>query len=436
MRIRKLRFLVSAGIVGALYLPSAVPTPMHAAGAKPFAGQTVNVQEAGYPPPASALAQFTAQTGIKVNWTNIGWDSLQTKITAAMVAHTYFADVTDVDWSRVGQFYKLKWFTPLNTYFDVPSLQKDVPQLGTFVAGSTLVGVPVDASFMVTTVNATDFKKAGITAMPKTLTEYTADLKKLQSSGVSPTPLDIPFSAAEGLSTYWYETTNAFGGSLLDSSFKPLFIDPKSPGYRALQWMVDAYKSGLVPKGNINIADAAGQASGMALNRVASVFSDYSGNIATLYDVPSSSKVVGQIQYINTPGVNGPAGNLSNQDGMGIPTTAKNPGAAAEFIKFYISTQNQANWYGLNGTKNGINGFTMPMRLSSLQLLLTAGKFPQGAQLMALLKQSKPVFANGTPPWYTQFSAKVNTNIHAAALGSESVDSAIKSIADTVNSLR
>ncbi len=433
MRVSTLRSLAAIASVGVLYLPSSV---IHAASDKPFAGQTVNVQEAGFPPPATVLAQFTAQTGIKVNWVNIGWDSLQTKITAAMVARSYFADVTDVDWSRVGQFAKLNWFLPLNKYFDIPSLQKDMPQLGTFIDKGTLVGVPVDASFMVTTVNAADFKKAGITVMPKTIAQYQADLKRLQTSGVAAHPLGIPFSAAEGLSTYWYETTNAFGGSMLDSSFKPLFTDPNSAGYKAFDWLVSAYKSGLVPQANINMADSAVQTNEMAVHRVSSIFSDYSGNVSTIYGVASTSKVVGQVEYIDTPGVNGPAGNLSNQDGMGIPVTAKNPGAAAEFIKWYDTTVNQANWYGLNGPKNAIAGFSMPMRLSSLQLLIKAGKFPQGAQILGLLKQSKAVFPNGTPPWYTQFSAAVNTNLHNAALGSESVASAISNIARTVNSLQ
>ena len=60
-----------------------------------------------YPaPPAALLDQFTKQTGIKVNWVNIGWDDLQTKIAAAASAHTYFADAADVDWSKVGEYQK------------------------------------------------------------------------------------------------------------------------------------------------------------------------------------------------------------------------------------------------------------------------------------------------------------------------------------------
>jgi multiple sugar transport system substrate-binding protein len=43
-----------------------------------------------YPaPPAALLEEFTKQTGIKVNWVNVGWDNLQTKIAAAMSANLF-----------------------------------------------------------------------------------------------------------------------------------------------------------------------------------------------------------------------------------------------------------------------------------------------------------------------------------------------------------
>ena len=46
-------------------------------------GVTITVAWATPGPPAAALAQFTKSTGIHVKWTNIDWDSLQTKISAA-----------------------------------------------------------------------------------------------------------------------------------------------------------------------------------------------------------------------------------------------------------------------------------------------------------------------------------------------------------------
>src|SRR5450432_215677 len=101
-----------------------------------------------YPaPPKALLAQFTKQTGIKVNWVNIGWDDLQTKIAAAATANTYFADAADVDWSKVGEYQKTGWFVPLNKYFSAASLSSDMPQIGTFTSNNELMGMPFDSSF-------------------------------------------------------------------------------------------------------------------------------------------------------------------------------------------------------------------------------------------------------------------------------------------------
>ena len=432
-----LRTLAAGAVAGSAALSGISTTGAHPSAARPYVGQTISVVYFNAPPPKADLDRFTAQTGIKVQWTTIGWDNLQTKITASAVAHAYFADATDVDWSRVGQYYRLKWFMPLNSYFDPASLRADVPQLSSFTYNNVLVGMPVDSSFTVTTINVKDLRQAGITTLPRTFAAYTADLKQLQAKNVSPHPLDIPLQAAEGLSTYWYQLTAAMGGTMLDRSYKPLFLSPSSPGYKAIAWIVDAYKTGLTAKANIAMNDAQGQQSEMALNRAASVFSDYSGNVGSLYNIASQSHVVDQIQYIPTPGVSGPAPNLGNPDGMGIPVTAHNPAAAAAFIRWFDAPRNQALWAGLNGSKDVIVGFTLPMRLSSLQMLNKAGQLQQGTLLVDLLQHhAQAAFPNGIPPWYNQFSAAVNTNIHSAALGAESVDAAVQAIAQTISSLQ
>ena len=64
------------------------------------------------------------------------------------------------------------------------------------------------------------------------------------------------------------------------------------------------------------------------------------------------------------------------------------------------------------------------------------GNLIGGSQLATILKSSaRPVFPEGAPPWYPQFSNAVYTNLHSAATGSQSVASAIKAIADTANRL-
>jgi multiple sugar transport system substrate-binding protein len=390
-----------------------------------------------YPaPPKALLEQFTKQTGIKVNWVNIGWDDLQTKIAAAMSANTYFADAADVDWSKVGEYQKTGWFYPLNNYFNVAGLKSDMPQLDTFVSDNELIGMPFDSSFLVTTVNTKDFAKAGITTMPTTLAGFTAALKKVGAANGMASPLDIHFATAEGLSTCWYQMTAAFGGQVLTAQDTPAFTSPSSPGYQAMTWMVDAYKSGLVPKANINESDYQGFTTEMAKNRVAAELCDYSGSVASIYNVPSSSSVVNQTEYIPTPGATAVGLNIANPDGIGIPKTARNVAGAVKFIQWFTNTENQAIWAGLNGSNDVVSTFPLPARLSSFALMVKAGNIEQAAQQGAILNaHAQAPFPNGAPPWYVQFSSAVQTNIHEAAAGQETIQQAISAIAAQVTQL-
>ncbi len=404
-------------------------------GSSATSGVTITVALATGSVPKAALAAFTKQTGIKVKWVDIDWDSLQTKISAAATAKTYFADATDVDWSRVGQLGKLGWFYPMEQFLNTKAMAPDMPQIASFTVGGHVIGIPYDASFMVTTVNEKMFAKAGITTMPTTLDQYTSDLRKLQTKGVSAHPLDIPFAAAEGLSTYWYETTGALGGTVLDQHGKPQFTSPDSPGYKAAEWMISAIKTGLVPQGNISVSDSQGMQTLMAKGQVASIFSDYSGNVGTLYNLPSSSSVVDQVEYIATPGATGPAANWSNPDGIGIPKQAKYPKAAAKFIQWLTNEQEQVDFAGVNGASKAWAYYPLPSRLSAVKVMAEKGKLVGGNTLSAMLATSKPVFQGGAPPWYPQFSNSVYTNLHAAAAGSETVAQAIKAIAATADGL-
>jgi ABC-type glycerol-3-phosphate transport system substrate-binding protein len=399
-------------------------------------GVTITVALATTPPPKASLNAFTKSTGIKVKWSNTDWDSLQTKIAAAATAKTYFADATDVDWSRVGQLGKLNWFYPMEKYLDTKALATQMPQLTSFSSNDHVIGIPYDASFLVTTVNKKLFAQANITSMPKTIAEYTADLHQLKAKGVVKYPLNIPFAAAEGLSTYWYQTTAAFGGTILNGKGKPQFATTDSPGYKAAQWMVDAIKQGLVPPGNINVADSQGQQTLMAKGVVATTFADYSGNVGSLYSVPASSTVVNQVVYLSTPGVSGTGPNMSNPDGIGIPRQAKYPAAAAKFIDWFTSANNQADFAGASGPNKVMPGYFLPSRLAGMTELVQKGKLIGGAQLADLLKNSsKPVFPEGAPSWYPEFSRAVYTNLHAAATGSTSVANALKAMAQTANRL-
>jgi multiple sugar transport system substrate-binding protein len=388
---------------------------------------TINVTLADGPVPASTWEPFEKATGIHVNYTNIDWSDLQDKIAAAGEAHTYFADVTDVDWSKTGEYTATGWFEPLNKYFDVKSLKANFPAMGAFInSNGDFYGIPADSQFLVTTINTKDFKAAGITQIPTTIAQYTKDLETIKAKGVVAHPLGIPLAAGEYLSTYFYELTNAYGGTPLTCKYQPTFASPSSAGYKAVAWIVNAYKTGLAAKGDIDNIDTEEQTL-TAHNEDASVFSDYSGEILSAYDNKAQSKVVGDIEYIRTPGLDGPAYNFTDPDGIGVPVGAKYPAAAIKFIQWMTSPQGQvdvAAQVGIPGNAQADSAYEKAFPGVEQNVLDTFAK-----------SYARPVFPCGAPPWYPAFSQGIYTNIHEAAAGRETVAQAVHSMYSNAESL-
>ena len=133
-----------------------------------------------------------------------------------------------------------------------------------------------------------------------------------------------------------------------------------------------------MPPGNINVTDSQGQQNLMAKGQVASTFSDYSGNVGTLYNVKASSSVVGKVKYLKTPGASGPPANLSNPDGIGIPKQAKYPDAAAKFIEWFTATEQQADFAGVNGPEKTFATYPIPSHLSAVKKMTAKGSLVGG----------------------------------------------------------
>jgi len=437
-RVTRVRTVLAAAVIALLAAACSATSNGggNSSGSGSLAGQTITVAMHYPSPPASMLEKFTKETGIKVRWVQIGFSDLQTKIAAAATSNAYFADATDVDWSEVGEYAKTHWFVPLNKYFSA-SDQADFPQVNAFKVNGQMIGVPFDSSFVVTTVNTKDFAKAGIKQMPRTISQLETDLQALKRSGMA-NPLNEFLAATPGLSQCWYQMAAAFGGSIVNSSFSPEFTSPSSAGYKALAWMIEQYKNANVPPGDIDNIDYTSFNSEMAQGRTAVTLCDYSGNVASVYNIPSTSKVVGQVSYLQTPGLTGPGPVMANPDGIGIPAAAQHKAAAAKFLQWFTDTENQAIWAGLNGPSGTIAAFPLPARISSLELLAKSdvAKTAEVSQLITLLKHSEPIIASKAPAGYVSFYNATTTAIHDAAAGTISVSQAVSTIASAANQLR
>ncbi len=364
---------------------------------------------------------FTKATGIDVDFQTIPWDNIRPQIVTSMVAGTAPADVSELDWSWVGQFGAAKWFTPLNG--QVPeALVKDMPTASVFTFDGQLLGVPYSNDFRVQAVNMADLKKAGITALPTTPDEIIKDGEALKAKKVLEYPISIPLSATEGAATAWYFTTRMFGGELFDKDWKPLFMAADSPGYKAFQWIVDAQKAGLINPAMTGLTDT--QDTDAFANGDAAI--DIAGHPYDLaqYEDKQRSKIAGQAA-LGLAGID-PAHlhSVGLPEAMGIPINSQHKEAALKFILWWADHQPEI-YTGLA---------IMPTRVTALQSLAHDGKLSGGEDIARLSAYTQPIFLQGTPSWYSEFSGVVAATVNQAAKGQIGTEAAMKQIADGAQS--
>lgn len=386
---------------------------------KPLAGKSITVLMPSPQAPTIA-AEFEKATGIHVDMQTLSWDDIRPKLVTALIAGTAPADVTEFDWSWTGQFSAADWYVDLSNDIDADT-KSDIKGTSIFTIDDKLLGVPYTNDFRVMLVNKKHFADAGITDMPKTLDELVADAKAIKAKGITQYPIGLPLSTTEGASTSWYLLTKAFGGDLFDKDWKPLFTTPDSAGYKAMAFEAQLLKDGLVDPASTGLKDSQINDDYFAKGLVSIMISGEPGRLGQYSDPAQSPAVAGNVQAILVPTASGTTRSYGLLEALAIPKVSQNQDAALAFIKWFTSKDFQIENYA-----NGV----LPTRTSALDELNKAGKLQSGDALVEESKYVEPLFAQGTPTWYPEFSNAVNTAINAVAKGQESVDDAMKNIAD------
>ena len=408
------RYILSTIVTAAL----AATLPALGDSADALAGQSITVLLPS-PQGANIAAEFEKDTGIHVDLQTLTWDDIRPKLVTALIAGTAPADVTEFDWSWTGQFSAADWYLPLNDLID-PATVSDIGVANIFTVNGKLLGIPYTNDFRVMLVNKKQFADAGITKMPATLDELFEDAKQIKAKGIVQYPVGLPLSPTEGASTSWYLLTKAFGGDLFDKDFKPLFTTPDSAGYKALEFELKLLKEGLVDPASTGLKDSQINDNMFAKGLTSIMISGEPGRLGSMND-PAQSQVAGQVAAILVPTVSGTTRSYGLPEALGIPRVSQNRDAALTFVKWFTTKNFQIENY-----KNGV----LPTRTSALMDLNQQGKLISGDVLIAQAKTVEPLFPQGTPTWYPQFSSAVNTAINGAAKGQITVDQAMQNIAE------
>jgi multiple sugar transport system substrate-binding protein len=385
--------------------------------AETIRGQTINVL-VPYRIPPEVIAAFTKATGVKVNYVVTGWDATHSKLVVANTARTYIADVAEFDWSFTGQFAGARWVEPLDGLLPKALLADLASTDAAFKAGGKTYAACFSNDFRISIYNKKLFAKAGITRFPGTLAELGQVADKLKAAGVQ-YPLSIPMAATEGGVTPWYLLTLAHGGQLFDKNFKPTFQKPGSAGYKALQWEALAVKKGWVSPGAVSLDDA-NAFDKFTAGQTAIVLATGPGNLETAND-PKQSSIAGQAVAALVPGLKGPEASFGLPEGLSIPVTGKHKAAAAAFIEWWQKPANAIAIYKKEGN--------LPCGSSVIKQLADSGRLSGGKVLSQELKLVKPLFPQGAPLWYSQFSSDAQGLLNAAVKGQLSISDALSQLA-------
>jgi multiple sugar transport system substrate-binding protein len=426
---RRTAALASLALIGAACTSSGGSStgPTATGGASPsIAGQTITVL---LPPwanvPKDILQTFTDETGVKVDLQVTGWDAIRNKVAIAGAGNTPLADVTEFDWSWTGQFGPAGWYVPLQDKLD-PAVISDLQNNGAFSIGGDQYAVCYSNDFRISAYNTKMFAAAGISEPPATFDELTTDLQQIKDMGIAENPLAIPLSATEGTATAWYLLTLAFGGQLFDADFAPAFTSADSGGYKALQFMVDAVNGGLVTPGAVSLTDSQSD-NRFTSGSAAVTIVGGPDEIVTSND-PSQSKIVGQAAFMLVPGVSGPGPTFGLPEGLGIMSTSTHQEAALAFLKWWEQPETVLALQKSIGL--------LPCSTSAVKTLVDAGKLVGGDTINQELQLVAPLFPQGAPPWYGDFSTKAASLINAAARGDLSVQEALNQLSDEASQLQ
>lgn len=369
-------------------------------------------------PTDEQLAEFTKENGIEVEIAEVGWDDIRTKIAPAATAGKAVADVVEVDWSWVGEFYAADWLEPLEISEEDKA---DMPTIKTFTIDDKVLAMPYANDYRISYYNKEQFQKAGITEEPQTWNDVLEACRTLKSTGTVDYPFAIALNAEEKTSTCLMWLAYTMNGVVWneDGTFN------KESVLEALKYMETLVKEELV-------APEDKTSSGMdAYMRIC-------GGTASFLTGPTSfvsrsqneeiCNVVGQIESMLVPGKNEKAvQTMPLPEAIGVMKTSKNKEAAKKFVEWYTSAEMQKE---LNATNSAI-----PTRNSVLEKLIDEGTIQNSGAMLEEAKLIDSPFPNGVPAYYAEMSSAMYNAINKMALGELTAEEAYTEMETALNAL-
>ncbi|MFI5015390.1 MAG: ABC transporter substrate-binding protein [Hyphomicrobiales bacterium] len=359
--IRRRSFILGAAGLAGLDWPAraAVELPRR------YAGTTLNILSRSSPSIDATInvgPQFTAATGINLQYTRIAPGDQYQKMILDLTSGTHSFDVT---------LFVYQWKYEVAPYLaELSTLERDVPGAPPLAlddypptlldiyckADNRLVGLPLigDVSFMLWNKDA--YRAAGLDpeAAPTTWQDIAQRGRKMTAGGKF--GYALPAGKAIQCAVTWILLYHAFGGRYFDAAGRPDLGG--EAGLAAMRYMADELEP-IAPPGNLTWDY--NEMLGSFLTAQSAQGLMWPGGFASLYD-PAKSAVVGRFGLAPPPG-----GALLGGTSIGINAKSTQPEAARLYLAWLTSPDT---------VKRTAFGGTSPARISALSDAALIERYP------------------------------------------------------------
>lgn len=283
------------------------------------------------------VKDFTAQTGIKVNLIQLGWDEVSDKVLPELASGGSAYDVVEFDNGWVAKWINAGWVTPLEKFMPAGYTKGMVPGLIKLFSGSDnkLYGIVWNNDTRFFYYNAAKLKAAGIANPPATWEELIKQSKILQSKKLVKYGFAAPWKAEWALANEFHFWAYTFGGKVVSKKGEFDFqTDPNT--LAALKMMKRFLTEGVVDPASLTYNQEA--VMNLFLKGETAFLPQGISGLMAYVNNPDLSTVMGQISVGQVPGAKiGLSAALTLPEALAIPKNSKNKENAWKFIKFMTS---------------------------------------------------------------------------------------------------
>ena len=386
-----------------------------------------------------ATKRFMAQNPqIRIVWRPTPSGKIRDVALSTLVANPDDLDVVAIMYGDLASFVKAGMLTNLEGLTWSGDFKKALTTSARVNSSykGVLYGIPYFHAIHIYVYNTRLLKEAGITALPRTWDEYTKTLVALRDKRKKAPPLVLPWnvaSSSDSIHWSWEMFTASRGGKLWDKAYKPLFLEPSSPGYQAFKWMVDGLRLGLIDRTSFEMD--AGKISELLARGEAPLGAQVSLHDLVRFNVAPSQEA-GNFVVAAAPdkGIN-----VARTDIFAPTSRARARGerhwqAVETFLRWLADPKNMIREYGaMNARGLSFRAFeTDPEVQASWAKWVSLDEVKR---MMPKLTTYAEIVPQYMEPYFPELRDAMNQELQKALLGRQTVDQALQAIAKRAQDL-